>query len=320
METGPARSDTSGMPIIEPGSPPAAGAPGRGRGNSETPSPHRRGRGNRGGQPGPAAQRAGGNTAQVTTRAAAQAGSRMGSIQEEQFLDSSRTAGTSASPPSLEARMDRVLSMLEEQKSAQAQFQATLARLERQQTEQTARLERQQTEQTQFQRQFTEFMEGHQQWRTSVDAQLAALGRADLEMQGKLELYSSVQDSHARLLDDCMHVTGDHDLTRRLLELEQHATNMRRDLRETQGQRALLQSRFQEDISKATQELRADMARERERAAAAFSSARQGGDAEMQSWQAAIRSELPDLQLQVTEMARAREHVPSSSARPPGTR
>ena len=224
METGPARSDTSGMPIIEPGSPPAAGAPGRGRGNSETPSPHRRGRGNKAGQPGPAAQRAGGNTAQVTTRAAAQAGSRMGSIQEEQFLDSSRTAGgfgTSASPPSLEARMDRVLSMLEEQKSAQAQFQATLARLERQQTEQT-----------QFQRQFTEFMEGHQQWRTSVDAQLAALGRADLEMQEKLELYSSVQDSHARLLDDCMHVTGDHDLTRRLLELEQHATNMRRDLRE----------------------------------------------------------------------------------------
>ena len=309
METGPARSDTSGMPIIEPGSPPAAGAPGRGRGNSETPSPHRRGRGNRGGQHGTAAQRAGGNTVQVTTRAAAQAGSRMGSIQEEQFLDSSRTAGTSASPPSLEARMDRVLSMLEEQKSAQAQFQATLARLERQQTEQT-----------QFQRQFTEFMEGHQQWRTSVDAQLAALGRADLEMQGKLELYSSVQDSHARLLDDCMHVTGDHDLTRRLLELEQHATNMRRDLRETQGQRARLQSRFQEDISKATQELRADMARERERAAAAFSSARQGGDAEMQSWQAAIRSELSELQLQVTEMARAREHVPSSSARPPGTR
>ena len=209
--------------------------------------------------------------------------------------------------------MDRVLSMLEEQKSAQAQFQATLARLERQQTEQT-----------QFQRQFTEFMEGHQQWRTSVDAQLAALGRADLEMQEKLELYSSVQDSHARLLDDCMHVTGDHDLTRRLLELEQHATNMRRDLRETkgetQGQRALLQSRFQEDISKATQELRADMARERERAAAASSSARQGGDAEMQSWQAAIRSELSELQLQVTEMARAREHVPSSSARPPGTR
>ena len=304
METGPARSDTSGMPIIEPGSPPAAGAPGRGRGSSETPSPNKRnGKGNKGGQPGPATQRAGGNTAQVTTRAAAQAGSRMGSIQEEQFLDSSRTAGTSASPPSLEARMDRVLSMLEEQKSAQAQFQA---------------------EQTQFQRQFTEFMEGHQQWRTSVDAQLAALGRADLEMQGKLELYSSVQDSHARLLDDCMHVTGDHDLTRRLLELEQHATNMRRDLRETkgetQGQRALLQSRFQEDISKATQELRADMARERERAAAAFSSARQGGDAEMQSWQAAIRSELSELQLQVTEMARAREHVPSSSARPPGTR
>ena len=205
--------------------------------------------------------------------------------------------------------MDRVLSMLEEQKSAQAQFQATLARLERQQTEQT-----------QFQRQFTEFMEGHQQWCTSVDAQLATLGRADLEMQEKLELYSSVQDSHARLLDDCMHVTGDHDLTRRLLELEQHATNMRRDLRETQGQRALLQSRFQEDISKATQELRADMARERERAAAAFSSARQGGDAELQSWQAAIRSELSELQLQVTEMARAREHVPSSSARPPGTR
>ena len=316
METGPARSDTSGMPIIEPGSPPAAGAPGRGRGNSETPSPNRRGRGNRGGQPGTAAQRAGGNTAQVTTRAAAQAGSRMGSIQEEQFLDSSRTAGTSASPPSLEARMDRVLSMLEEQKSAQAQFQQSLE--EQQAT--LARLERQQTEQTQFQRQFTEFMEGHQQWRTSVDAQLAALGRADWEMQGKLELYSSVQDSHARLLDDCMHFTGDHDLTRRLLELEQHATNMRRDLRETQGQRARLQSRFQEDISKATQELRADMARERERAAAAPSSARQGGDAEMQSWQAAIRSELSELQLQVTEMARAREHVPSSSARPPGTR
>ena len=45
--------------------------------------------------------------------------------------------------------------MLEEQKSAQAQFQATLARLERQQTEQT-----------QLQRQFTEFMEGNQQWRT----------------------------------------------------------------------------------------------------------------------------------------------------------
>ena len=199
---------------MEPGSPLAAVAPGSERGNSGTPSPNRRGRGNRGGQHGTAAQRAGGNTAQVTTRAAAQAGSRMGSIQEEQFLDSSRTAGTSASPPSLEARMDRVLSMLEEQKSAQAQFQA---------------------EQTQFQRQFTEFMEGHQQWRTSVDAQLAALGRADLEMQGKLELYSSVQDSHARLLDDCMHVTGDHDLTRRLLELEQHATNMRRDLRETQG-------------------------------------------------------------------------------------
>ena len=159
----------------------------------------------------------------------------MGSIQEEQFLDSSRTAGgfeTSAAPPSLEARMDRVLSMLEEQKSvleeqksAQAQFQQSLE-------EQQAR---QQTEQTQFQRQFTEFMEGHQQWRTSVDAQLAALGRADLEMQGKLELYSSVQDRHARLLDDCMHVTGDHDLTRRLLELEQHATNMRRDLRETQA-------------------------------------------------------------------------------------
>ena len=318
METGPARSDTSGMPIIEHGSPPAAGAPGRGRGNSDSPrgSPRGRARGNKPGQPGHAAQRAGGNTAQVTTRAAAQAGSRMGSIQEEQFLDSSRTAGTSASPPSLEARMDRVLSMLEEQKSAQAQFQQSLE--EQQAT--LARLERQQTEQTQFQRQFTEFMEGHQQWRTSVDAQLAALGRADLEMQGKLELYSSVQDSHARLLDDCMHFTGDHDLTRRLLELEQHATNMRRDLRETQGQRALLQSCFQEDISKATQELRADMARERERAAAAFSSARQGGDAEMQSWQAAIRSELSELQLQVTEMARAREHVPSSSARPPGTR
>ena len=62
------------------------------------------------------------------------------------------------------------------------------------------------------------------------------------------------------------------------------------------------------------------MARERERAAAASSSARQGGDAEMQSWQAAIRSELSELQLQVTEMARAREHVPSSSERPPGTR
>ena len=191
METGPARSDTSWMPIIEPGSPPAAGAPGRGRGNSDSPrgSPRGRARGNKPGQPGHAAQRAGGNTVQVTTRAAAQAGSRMGSIQEEQFLDSSRTAGgfgTSASPPSLEARMDRVLSMLEEQKSAQTQFQATLARLERQQTEQTARLERQQTEQTQFQRQFTEFMEGHQQWRTSVDAKLAALGRADLEMQGKL--------------------------------------------------------------------------------------------------------------------------------------
>ena len=199
METGPARSDTSWMPIIEPGSPPAAGAPGRGRGSSETPSPNKKnGKGNKGGQPGPAAQRAGGNTVQVTTRAAAQAGSRMGSIQEEQFLDSSRTAGTSASPPSLEARMDRVLSMLEEQKSAQAQFQQSLE--EQQAT--LARLERQQTEQTQFQRQFTEFMEGHQQWRTSVDAQLAALGRADLEMQGKLELYSSVQDSHARLLDD----------------------------------------------------------------------------------------------------------------------
>ena len=149
--------------------------------------------------------------------------------------------------------------MLEEQKSAQAQIQQSLE--EQQAT--LARLERQQTEQTQFQRQFTEFMEGHQQWRTSVDAQLAALGRADLEMQGKMELYSSVQDSNARLLDDCMHFTGDHDLTRRLLELEQHATNMRRDLRETQGQRARLQSRFQEDISKATQELRADMARER---------------------------------------------------------
>ena len=88
--------------------------------------------------------------------------------------------------------------MLEEQKSAQAQFQQSLE--EQQAT--LARLERQQTEQTQFQRQFTEFMEGHQQWRTSVDAQLAALGRADLEMQGKLELYSSVQDSHARLLDE----------------------------------------------------------------------------------------------------------------------
>jgi len=43
------------------------------------------GKGNKGGQPGPAAQRSSGNTAQVTTRAAAQAGSRMGSTNEELF-------------------------------------------------------------------------------------------------------------------------------------------------------------------------------------------------------------------------------------------
>ena len=87
------------------------------------PSPRTHPRG-RGGQRGP--------TASVTTRAAAQAeagsrDSRVSSIREEPSSDSSDQAGgfgMPASPTSLEARMDRVLSMLEEQKQSLArQFQ-----------------------------------------------------------------------------------------------------------------------------------------------------------------------------------------------------
>lgn len=204
------------------------------------PSPQTRARG-RGGQRG--------GTAPVTTRAAAQAeaGSRIDSIREEPSSDSSDQAGgfgAPASPTSLEARMDRVLSMLEEQRSAQAQFQQSLEeqRSAQAQFQQSLeRLERQFEDQKSAQEQaaarleqrvdakLDEFLAVHQQWRDSVDDQLASLTRADLAKQEKLELYSNVQDNHWRLLDDCMNVTGDHDLTRRLLKLEQHATNMRRN-------------------------------------------------------------------------------------------
>ena len=177
-----------------------------------------------------------GSTAPITTRAAAQAdaGSRIDSIRKEPSSDSSAQAGgfgTPASPTSLEARMDRLLSMqaqfqqsLEEQRSAQEQFQQ---RLERQfedqksaQEQAAARLEQR------VDAKFGEFLAVHRQWRDSVDDQLASLTRADLAKQEKLDLYSNAQDNHWRLLDDCMNVTGDHDLTRRLLQLEQHATNM----------------------------------------------------------------------------------------------
>ena len=199
-----------------------------------SPRPHPQGRG---GQRGP--------TASATTRAAAQAeaSSRVGSIREEPSSDSSDQAGgfgMPASPTSLEARMDRLLSMFEEQRSAfeeqrsaQAQFQQSLERLERRFEEQksaqeqaAARLE--QRVDAKFAK-FDEFLAVHQQWRDSVDDQLASLTRADLANQEKLDLYSNAQDNHWRLLDDCLNVTGDHDLTRRLLKLEQHATNMRRN-------------------------------------------------------------------------------------------
>ena len=187
----------------------------------------------RGGQRGP--------TASVTTRASiqAEASSRVGSIREEPSSDSSDQAGgfgMPASPTSLEARMDRLLSMFEEQRtsfeeqrtsyeeqrSAQAQFQQSLERLERRFEEQksaqeqaAARLE--QRVDAKFAK-FDEFLAVHQQWRDSVDDQLASLTRADLAKQEKLDLYSNVQDNHWRLLDDCMNVTGGHVRERGWLE------------------------------------------------------------------------------------------------------
>jgi hypothetical protein len=147
--------------------------------------------------------------------AAAQAGSRVGSIREEPSSDSSDQAGgfgTPASPTSLEARMDRLLSMFEEQRSAQAQFQQSLEEQRSAQAQFQQSLERQFEEQKSAQEQaaarleqrvdakFDEFLAVHQQWRTSVDDQLAALDRADSAMQAKLELYSNVQDDQSDLV------------------------------------------------------------------------------------------------------------------------
>jgi hypothetical protein len=86
--------------------------------------------------------------------------------------------------------MDRVLSMLEEQKqSLERQFQEQKSAQE----QAAARLEQR------VDAKFDEFLAVHQQWRTSVDDQLAALTRADLAKQAKLELYSNVQDDQSDL-------------------------------------------------------------------------------------------------------------------------